>query len=58
MTPKRYHERHPDDEPEFIVSNTEQTGLIPALPEDEDESEAYEELYPIHRQRENVRSRR
>ena len=58
MAPKRPYERHPDDEPEFIASATEQTGLIPSLPEDEEESESYEELYPIHRQRENVRSKR
>ena len=58
MTYAPHRERHPDDEPETIASAREQTGLIPALPEDEDESIAYEELYPIHRQKENVLSRR
>ena len=53
MDPRR--ERPPVDEPETIASATEQTGLIPVLPEDEDEALSYEELYPIHRQRENRR---
>lgn len=36
---------------EKAVSGTDQTGLIPVVPEDEDEAEAYEALYPIHRQK-------
>ena len=47
--------RHPEDEAENAVSATEQTGLIPALPEDDEEEAAYKALYPIPRQRENVR---
>ncbi len=35
---------------EKLVSGTDQTGLIPAAIEDEAQAEAYEELYPIHRQ--------
>ena len=53
MTHAPRREKHPADEPETVASATEQTGLIPALPEDEDESAAYEALYPIPRQREN-----
>lgn len=30
-----------------IASSTECTGLIPALPESEDELEAYEDMYPF-----------
>ena len=56
MNPHR--EKHPIDEPESVASATEQTGLIPALPEDEEESAAYEALYPIPRQRENASPRR
>ncbi|MBQ2957838.1 MAG: hypothetical protein IJE08_15435 [Clostridia bacterium] len=33
------------------VSNTDMTGLIPAAVEDEEEADAYEELYPVHRQK-------
>ncbi len=47
--------RRPEEEAENAVSATEQTGLIPALPEDEEEEAAYRALYPIPRQRENVR---
>ena len=36
---------------EKAVSTTDQTGLIPAALEDEDQADAYEELYPIHRQK-------
>ena len=38
----------PATEPENTASSSEQTGLIPVLPEDEEETEAYEELYPFH----------
>ena len=33
------------------VSNTDMTGLIPAAVEDEEEADAYEALYPVHRQK-------
>ena len=33
------------------VSFTDMTGLIPAAVEDEDEADAYEALYPSHRQK-------
>lgn len=33
-----------------VISGSEQTGLIPALPDDEAEEDSYEELYPIHEQ--------
>ena len=46
-------EKRPAAEPEAVASATEQTGLIPALPEDETESAAYEALYSIPRQKEN-----
>ena len=32
------------------VSATDMTGLIPAAVEDDDEADAYESLYPNHRQ--------
>lgn len=50
-------ERRREDEPEPVVSATEMTGLIPALPEDGDEA-AYRALCPIPRQKESPRSRR
>jgi len=33
------------------VSTTDQTGLIPAAIEDDEQADSYEELYPIHRQK-------
>ncbi len=36
-----------DDDDLRICSSMECTGLIPALPEDEDQLESYEELYPF-----------
>ena len=51
MKPAR--EKNPAVEPETVASATEQTGLIPALPEDGDEA-AYEALYPIHRPKKAV----
>ena len=51
-------QKQPDSAPESVASATEQTGLIPALPEDEAQSAAYEALYPIPRQKENQKSRR
>ena len=33
------------------VSMTDATGLIPTAIEDDDQADAYEELYPIHRQK-------
>lgn len=36
---------------EKTVSMTDATGLIPAAIEDDDQADAYEELYPIHRQK-------
>lgn len=33
------------------VSTMDATGLIPAAIEDEEQADAYEELYPIHRQK-------
>ena len=41
----------PYDESEITVSATEQTGLIPALPLSDEETESYETLYPIHKQK-------
>ena len=41
----------PYDESEITVSATEQTGLIPALPLSNEETESYETLYPIHKQK-------
>lgn len=38
-------------ETETAVSATGQTGLIPALPESDDEAESYEALFPIPRQK-------
>ena len=35
-----------DDDDLRICSSMECTGLIPALPENEDQLESYEELYP------------
>ncbi|MGN0314805.1 MAG: hypothetical protein ACI4EG_08455 [Fusicatenibacter sp.] len=37
---------HVKDDDLKITSATDCTGLIPALPEDEEEIEFYEELYP------------
>lgn len=34
---------------ESTVSGTDQTGLMPALPETDAEEEAYEELYPVEK---------
>ena len=34
-----------------VASASELTGLIPAMPEDDDQAESYESLYPIHEQR-------
>ena len=48
----------PVSEPETVASATEQTGLMPALPEDEAEAAAYQALYPVPRQRENNKSKR
>lgn len=36
-----------DDDDLRICSSMECTGLIPALPENEDQLESYEELYPF-----------
>jgi|GEM_PF-6265729 len=58
MTKATRRDRRPPVEPETVASAMEQTGLIPSLPEDEDESAAYEALYPIPRQQENTRPRR
>ena len=52
MKPAR--EKNPAVEPETVASATEQTGLIPALPEDGDEAIAYEALYPIPRPKKAV----
>ena len=52
MKPAR--EKSPAIEPETVASATEQTGLIPVLPEDEDEAITYEALYPVHRQKKAV----
>lgn len=41
-----YHE-HEDSPNIQACSSTDCTGLIPALPENEDQLEAYEELYPF-----------
>ena len=58
MTRAPRREKHPINEPESVASATEQTGLMPALPEDETESAAYEALCPIPRQKENRNSKR
>lgn len=34
-----------------VASATEQTGLIPALPQSETQEESYETIYPVHRQK-------
>lgn len=44
-------------EAESVASATGQTGLMPALPEDEAEA-AYEALCPIPRPKENTRGKR
>ena len=35
--------------PDFTVSSTEMTGLIPFLPETEDEETAFRQMYPAHK---------
>jgi len=35
--------------PEFTVSSTDMTGLIPFLPETEDEETAFRQMYPAHK---------
>ena len=47
--PMPYAAGGPDSEEEaFAVASTQEcTGLIPALPENEDQLESYEELYPF-----------
>ena len=47
----------PFDRPEVTISANDQTGLIPALPENDGEAESYEELYPLHRQKTPRKSR-
>lgn len=42
---------NPTWETQDVASAGEQTGLIPALPEDDEQAESYESLYPIHEQR-------
>ncbi len=37
--------------PEFTVSSTDMTGLIPFLPETEDEETALRQMYPAHKTR-------
>ena len=37
-----------------VISGSEQTGLIPALPADDEAQESYEEIYPIHEPREKT----
>ena len=34
-----------------LTSANECTGLIPAIAEDEEQAEAYEEMFPIHKQK-------
>ena len=46
----------PVSEPKTVASATEQTGLMPALPEDEAEAAAYQALYPVPR--ENSKTKR
>ena len=48
----------PVDESEETASASEMTGLIPALPENADEADAYRALYPMPRQKVPDKTRR
>lgn len=50
-TPMEKEHQIPFFDVEKPVSMTDATGLIPAALEDDDQADAYEELYPIHRQK-------
>lgn len=50
MPPKPKKWEEPSYDLEKVASTTECTGLIPSAVKDEEEAEAYGELYPIHRQ--------
>ena len=44
-------ETNPFPEEQDVASASEATGLIPAMPEDDEQAESYESLYPIHEQK-------
>lgn len=51
MAPKPRKDQEHRYDADTIASITECTGLIPAAVTDDEKAEAYEELYPIHRQK-------
>lgn len=44
-------ETSPFPDGQDVASASEATGLIPAMPEDDEQAQSYESLYPIHEQK-------